>query len=44
MTMRCLWQQPIGMSNDLLRAELGDEPRTPLDEAVRQTPAGLGRL
>ena len=35
--MRHLLQRPVRMTNDLLRAELGDEPRTPLNEAVRQT-------
>lgn len=42
MEMRYLWQQPVRMTNDRLVAELGQEPHTPLDEAVRRTLAGLG--
>ncbi|WP_374296099.1 NAD-dependent epimerase/dehydratase family protein [Sphingomonas sp.] len=44
MEMRYLWQQPVRLANDRLLAELGQEPHTPLDEAVRVTLAGLGCL
>lgn len=40
--MRYLWQQPVRLHNDKLLALLGEEPHTPLDEAVRQTLLGLG--
>ena len=42
--MRYLWQQPVRMANDRLRAVLGEEPHTPLDEAVQATLQGLGCL
>lgn len=42
--MRYLWRKPIRMSNARLLAALGDEPHTPLDEAVRRTLEGLGCL
>lgn len=42
--MRYLWQQPVRLDNQCLLAELGAEPRTPLDEAVRATLQGLGCL
>ncbi|CEJ12057.1 NAD dependent epimerase/dehydratase family protein [bacterium YEK0313] len=42
--MRYLWQEPVRLDNARLRALLGDEPRTPLDEAVRATLRGLGAL
>ncbi len=42
--MRYLWQSPIRMANDRLLGELGEEPHTPLDEAVRVTLIGLGCL
>ena len=42
--MRYLWQQPLRMTNDALVAELGAEPHTPLDEAVRTTLDALGCL
>jgi nucleoside-diphosphate-sugar epimerase len=42
--MRYLWQQPVRLDNHRLLAELGAEPRTPLDEAVRATLQGLGCL
>jgi nucleoside-diphosphate-sugar epimerase len=35
--MRYLWQQPLKMDNAKLVAELGEEPHTPLDEAVKTT-------
>ncbi len=42
--MRYLWEQPVRLVNGRLLGLLGEEPRTPLDEAVRQTLAGLGCL
>ena len=42
--MRYLWDVPVRMDNARLRATLGAEPRTPLDEAVRNTLIGLGCL
>jgi nucleoside-diphosphate-sugar epimerase len=42
--MRYLWRQPVRMSNARLRATLGSEPHTPLDEAVRRTLQGQGCL
>lgn len=42
--MRYLWREPVRMSNARLLAVLGQEPRTPLDEAVEATLAGLGCL
>jgi nucleoside-diphosphate-sugar epimerase len=42
--MRYLWQEPLRMANDKLVATIGDEPHTPLDEAVRTTLEGLGCL
>jgi nucleoside-diphosphate-sugar epimerase len=42
--MRYLWKQPLRMDNARLKATLGAEPHTPLDEAVRQALLGLGCL
>jgi nucleoside-diphosphate-sugar epimerase len=42
--MRYLWRKPLRMTNDRLVAELGGEPRTPIDEAVRATLIALGCL
>jgi nucleoside-diphosphate-sugar epimerase len=42
--MRYLWQQPIGMDNAKLRATLGQEPHTPLDDAVEAALVGMGCL
>ena len=42
--MRYLWQKPLRMRNDRLVAFLGEEPHTPLDEAVRATLVSLGCL
>jgi nucleoside-diphosphate-sugar epimerase len=39
--MRYLWVTPVRMGNERLRAVLGAEPHTPLDEAVRKTLIGL---
>jgi nucleoside-diphosphate-sugar epimerase len=40
--MRYLWREPVRMSNSKLKAELGDEPHTPLDEAVENALDGIG--
>jgi hypothetical protein len=42
--MRYLWKQPLRMPNTRLTAMLAAEPRTPIDEAVRQTLVDLGCL
>jgi nucleoside-diphosphate-sugar epimerase len=42
--MRYLWNVPIRMDNERLKAVLGSEPHTPLDVAVRDTLLGLGCL
>lgn len=42
--MRYLWQTPLSMENARLLAVLGQEPHTPLDEAVRATLEGMGNL
>jgi len=42
--MRYLWNVPIRMDNERLKAVLGAEPHTPLDIAVRNTLIGLGCL
>jgi nucleoside-diphosphate-sugar epimerase len=42
--MRYLWRQPVRLDNRRLVAELGAEPRTPLDDAVRETLQALGCL
>ncbi|MBT9372521.1 NAD-dependent epimerase/dehydratase family protein [Rhizobium sp. CSW-27] len=42
--MRYLWQCPVRLSNGKLRAMLGAEPRTPLEDAVRTTLLALGCL
>ncbi len=42
MEMRYLWNAPIRMDNERLKAVLGAEPHTPLDAAVRHTLIGLG--
>jgi nucleoside-diphosphate-sugar epimerase len=44
MEMRYLWQRPIKLVNDRLKSELGEEPHTPLFEAVRATLDDLGCL
>ena len=35
--MRYLWAEPLKMDNSKLVAELGEEPHTPIDDAVRTT-------
>jgi len=42
--MRYLWKAPVRMSNDRLVGFLGEEPSTPIDEAVRATLGDLGCL
>ncbi|WP_116813009.1 SDR family oxidoreductase [Steroidobacter cummioxidans] len=42
--MRYLWRQPIRMSNARLIEALGQEPHTPLEDAVRTTLLGLACL
>ncbi|MBU4527192.1 MAG: NAD(P)H-binding protein [Hoeflea sp.] len=42
--MRYLWKTELYLSNDRLKAFLGEEPRTPIAEAVRETLKGLGCL
>lgn len=42
--MRYLWKQPLRMTNTRLVGTLGAEPRTLIDEAVRQTLSDLGCL
>jgi len=40
--MRYLWRRPIGLANEKLIAFLGEEPRTPLNQAVHEALADLG--
>ncbi|WHO74824.1 NAD(P)H-binding protein [Rhizobium sp. BT03] len=42
--MRYLWKVPLRMRNTRLTAELGQEPQTPIDEAVRASLTALGCL
>lgn len=42
--MAYLWKRPVRLTNARLEALIGPEPRTPLDEAVRATLAGIGSL
>lgn len=42
MEMRYLWQKPLRLDNRKLLRVLGEEPHTPLDEAMRQTLDSLG--
>jgi len=42
--MRYLWQTELRLDNNKLKLFLGEEPRTPLTDAVRQTLIGLGCL
>jgi nucleoside-diphosphate-sugar epimerase len=42
--MRYLWQKPIGLDNTKLARFLGEEPHTPLDQAMRATLADMGCL
>lgn len=40
--MKYLWDRPVRLDNRRLLAALGEEPRTPLDVAVRTTLAAMG--
>lgn len=42
--MRYLWRVPVQLDNTKLLSRLGEEPRTPLDVAVRRALEGLGCL
>jgi nucleoside-diphosphate-sugar epimerase len=42
--LRHLWREPVRLDNARLGAAPGEEARTPLDDAVRATLAGLGCL
>lgn len=42
MELRYLWQRPLRLENGKLRAFLGEEPCTPLSDAVTKTLKGLG--
>lgn len=42
--MRYLWRTPVRLHNARLTAFLGEEPHTPLEEALQTTLAGLGCL
>ena len=42
--IRYLWREPVRMSNERLKAVLGHEPHTPLDEAVEAAQEGMGCL
>lgn len=42
--MRYLWTEPVRLDNQKLVAFLGEEPHTPLDEALHATLGGLGCL
>ena len=42
--MRYLWREPLRLDNRKLVSLIGDEPHTPLDEALRTSLAALGCL
>ena len=42
--MRYLWNVPLQMRNDKLVAVLGEEPHTPIDEAMKASLMGIGCL
>lgn len=42
--MRYLWKQPVRITNHRLVAAIGEEPHTPLEEAVRATLIDMGCL
>ena len=42
--MRYLWEVPVRLNNARLVTLLGNEPHTPIDDAVRATLQGLGCL
>ena len=41
--MRYLWHEPLRLASDRLHGLIGEEPHTPLDEAVGTAVAALGR-
>jgi hypothetical protein len=41
--MRYLWREPLRLGNKKLIGLIGDEPHTPLDQAVGAAIAALGR-
>jgi nucleoside-diphosphate-sugar epimerase len=42
--MRYLWQVPLRLDNSKLRALIGEETHTPLDQAIRETLMEIGCL
>lgn len=42
--MRYLWHVPMRLDNSKLLSILGDEPHTPIEEAVRASLTDLGYL
>jgi len=42
--MRYLWRTPHALVNTRMKELIGDEPHTPLDDAVRDALGGLGLL
>ena len=42
--MRYLWDEPVLLDNGKLKARLGEEPRTPIVEALRSALAGMDAL
>jgi nucleoside-diphosphate-sugar epimerase len=42
--MRYLWNEPVELDNAKLRAQLGCEPHTPIEQAIRDTLIGIGCL
>ena len=42
--MRYLWREPVQLDNAKLNAFLGNEPHTPIDQAIATTLRGLGCL
>jgi hypothetical protein len=40
--MRYLWNAPVRLDGRQLAAVLGEEPHTPLEQAVEATLAGMG--
>jgi nucleoside-diphosphate-sugar epimerase len=42
--MRYLWREPVRLDNAKLKAFLGSEPHTPIDQAIATTLRGLGCL
>jgi nucleoside-diphosphate-sugar epimerase len=42
--MRYLWDEALELDNTKLKNFIGDEPQTPLNDAIRTTLVGIGRL